>query len=110
MSLAGGLAVLFLATSCSLIPHGQRARVRNDLGRPVEITLCPHQECTGGKVITVKTNQVLRVPAHRSDRPGDTPDSIEVSTAGAPNRCLLLLMPPDSQQVMSLSEADERTC
>jgi hypothetical protein len=57
----------------------------------------------------MKSGDATKVSANRSDRIGDTPDSVEV-VRGDKKTCLLISMPSDSHRTIKLSEADESTC
>jgi hypothetical protein len=57
----------------------------------------------------LQADDVIKVAANRSNRVGDTPDSVEVMR-GDKKTCLLISMPSDSRRTIKLSEADEATC
>jgi hypothetical protein len=101
--------VVLLALSGCFFGDETHTRLRNDLGSSATVTVCPHQECSGVDAVTLKADDVIKVAANRSDRVGDTPDSVEVMR-GDKKRCLLISMPSDSRRTIKLSEADEATC
>jgi hypothetical protein len=101
--------VVLAALSACILGDETHTRLRNDLGSSVTVTVCPHQECSDGDAMTIRPGDVVTVAANRSDRVGDTPDSVEVMSRGE-KTCLLISMPSDSHRTIKLSEADEATC
>lgn len=88
----------------------------NDTGHTVEVTYCPHQNCTGQSAATLQPDAQLTLVADS----GSLPDSVVVQAEGQPTTCALLpdlgfgkggKKIHDAKTTFSLAqEADTATC
>lgn len=67
------------------------AKVVNDTGHDVRVTVCPKQNCAGQPTTTLADGDHFELPAGDSD----VPDSVVVRATGRPTVCLLSMSVPE---------------